>query len=374
MTVLFDPSGSQANLQEMILSASSLPGVNALMILACDANGFAPENIDGVLSSAPLPIFGGVFPALIYGKELIRQGSIVVGLPGLLETSFIPDLSNKDVNYESFLNYKAFDQPSALTMMVFVHGFSRRIGALIESLFNVFDMQMNYIGGGAGSLSLVSKPCLFTSQGMMADGAVLALLGLGSGVGVSHGYAHMCGPYRVTSSDLNVIHTLDWRPALDVYREIVEANLGMTLGEDNFFDMAKCHPFGIPRLDSEPIIRAAFHAGPDKSLRCVGEVPDGALVSILKGDESSLIRAAANSRRLALEAFPDKCEPGLKIIMDCISRVLFLGDRFREEIEVVNHGTRPTIGACTIGEIANCGTEYLEFYNKTAVVAVLEAK
>ncbi|SPF40896.1 hypothetical protein SBDP1_320012 [Syntrophobacter sp. SbD1] len=78
-------------------------------------------------------------------------------------------------------------------------------------------------------------------------------------------------------------------------------------------------------------------------------------------------------RRLALEAFPDKCEPGLKIIMDCISRVLFLGDRFREEIEVVNHGTRPTIGACTIGEIGNCGTEYLEFYNKTAVVAVLEA-
>ena len=75
MTILFDPAGSPANLQEMILSASSISGVDGLMILACEANGFTPENIDAVLNLAPVPIFGGVFPALIYGSDLIRQGS-----------------------------------------------------------------------------------------------------------------------------------------------------------------------------------------------------------------------------------------------------------------------------------------------------------
>ncbi len=88
MTILFDPVGSPANPQEMILRASSISGVDGLMILACDANGFTPENIDEVLNLAPVPVFGGVFPALIFGKDLIRQGSLVAGLPKVLETLF----------------------------------------------------------------------------------------------------------------------------------------------------------------------------------------------------------------------------------------------------------------------------------------------
>ena len=56
--------------------------------------------------------------------------------------------------------------------------------------------------------------------------------------------------------------------------------------------------------------------------------------------------------------------------IDCISRVLFLKDRFPEEIHAVRHKGLPLFGACTIGEIANSGKDYLEFYNKTAVVAI----
>jgi hypothetical protein len=375
MTILFDPVGSPANLQEMILRASSISGVDGLMILACDANGFTPENIDAVLNLAPVPIFGGVFPALIHGKDLIRQGSLVAGLPKVLETLFIPDLSNSAVDYEAFLDWKIPGDESALTMMVFVDGLARRISAFIESLFNNCGLQMNYVGGGAGSLSMTPTPCLFTNKGMKADGAVLALLGLASGVGASHGgWTHLSGPYRVTSSDRNVIHSLDWMPAFDVYREIVEAHSGITFDAGDLSGSFRLYPFGISRLESEHIVRDPVRAGPDKSLICVGEVPQGAFVSILSGDESSLIRAAGNALDLALKAFPTKCVAGLNIFITSFSRVLFLGDRCSEEIESVRHGNRPLVGACTIGEIANCGMEYLEFYNKTAVVAVLETR
>lgn len=376
MTILFDPAGSPANLQEMILSASSISGVDGLMILACEANGFTPENIDAVLNLAPVPIFGGVFPALVYGSDLIRQGTLVAGLPKVLETLFIPDLSNSAVDYETFLDWKIPGDESALTMMVFVDGFARRISAFVESLFNNCGLQMNYVGGGAGTLSMSPTPCLFTNKGMKADGAVLALLGLASGVGASHGdWTHLSGPYRVTCSDRNVIHSLDWMPALDVYREIVEAHSGTTLDAGNLLcGSFRTYPFGISRLESEHIMRDPVRACPDKSLVCVGEVPQGAFVSILSGDESSLIRAAGNALDTALKMFPTKSEAGLDIFFTCISRVLFLGDRFSEEIESVRHGNGPLVGACTIGEIANCGTEYLEFYNKTVVVAVLEAR
>ena len=61
------------------------------------------------------------------------------------------------------------------------------------------------------------------------------------------------------------------------------------------------------------------------------------------------------------------------IFMDCISRVLFLEDRFYEELNAVCKKDRFLIGACTIGEIANSGNDYLEFYNKTSVAAILES-
>jgi hypothetical protein len=48
-----------------------------------------------------------------------------------------------------------------------------------------------------------------------------------------------------------------------------------------------------------------------------------------------------------------------------------LEDRFGEEIEAVYRESTPLVGALTIGEIANSGRDYLEFYNKTSVVAVL---
>jgi hypothetical protein len=54
MVIRFDPACLLENLQEMIQSASSLPGVS---------------DLDPLLSRASIPVFGGVFPAIIYGRE-----------------------------------------------------------------------------------------------------------------------------------------------------------------------------------------------------------------------------------------------------------------------------------------------------------------
>jgi hypothetical protein len=55
---------------------------------------------------------------------------------------------------------------------------------------------------------------------------------------------------------------------------------------------------------------------------------------------------------------------------DCISRALFLEDRLGEELAAAAGGG-DLFGAMTLGEIANSSRAYLEFYNKTAVVALL---
>ena len=369
----FDEQGTKEGLQRIIsrAAARSCEKGGAVMVLACDANEFTPRGIDDILQSSPVPLFGGVFPKIIYQGHLLETGSLAVSFPGAAKTLFIPDLSDSEADYEAIMDAALPETDTARTLVVFPDGFSKRIGAFIESLFNIFGLEINYIGGGAGSMSMCKKPCLLTGEGMKSDGAVLAFLEMESGVGVSHGWELLNGPFRVTESDRNTIKTLDWRPAFDVYREIVEPHAGKRFGPDDFFGISKAYPFGILRMGTEQIVRDPFLVEKDGSLVCVGEVPEGSCVNILHGSRSSLIRAAERAATLGRQALRQGLRERLCIFMDCISRVLFLGDRFEQEIEAVVEAGLPMAGACTIGEIANRGDEFLEFYNKTAVVAIL---
>ena len=110
------------------------------------------------------------------------------------------------------------------------------------------------------------------------------------------------------------------------------------------------------------------------ALVCVGEVPVESYVDILTGDESSLVNAARKALTLSLEAYLGPANHKVFFFIDCISRVLFLGKEFEKEIQAVYQEGIPLIGALTLGEIANSGKDYLEFYNKTAVVGCMEAK
>ena len=357
--------GGFEGLTKEVLSA----GAEGLLILAADQNGFTPEIADPVLRRIPVPVTGGTFPAIIHGGAKLEKGTVVVGTSRPMTVRRVAGLSDPATEYEQLLEEEIPDVGDARTMMVLVDGFSQRIGAFIDGLFNMFGPEVNYIGGGAGSLSMEQKPCLFTNQGMAVDSAVIALLDSESSVGVCHGWESISGPHKVTESDRNVVKTLDWKPAFDVYREIVEKHSGKDFTEDNFFDIAKSYPFGIAKMGTERVVRDPLMLGENGSMICVGEVPEGSFIDVMNGDAKSLLAAAGRAHDLSHESITGNTE--LSIFMDCISRVLFLGERFEEEINAVYDDKSPLVGACTIGEIANSGGNYLEFYNKTSVVANL---
>ncbi|WP_216601397.1 FIST C-terminal domain-containing protein [Vreelandella azerica] len=106
-------------------------------------------------------------------------------------------------------------------------------------------------------------------------------------------------------------------------------------------------------------------------LTCVGEVPEGCMVKLLNGNPNTLIAAAAHAREQAMAQHKGSTPTSADwLLIDCISRVLFLGDDMTKELEAVGQG-EAVFGAFTLGEIANSGSDYLEFYNKTIVLGVL---
>jgi len=372
MIARVDRTGTVERLRVVLDEVVQAPGTQSVLLLAADGNGWTPAAVDGVVQAVPVPLFGGVFPELLYGREQLRRGFIVAGLTDRAEVQVIPRLSDPGADYERLIDDERV-RPDTRTMLVFVDGLARRVSALVEALFNVFGLQFNYIGGGAGSLSFERKPCLFTNGGLVQDAAVLATLATSSGVGVSHGWTNVAGPFQVTESDRNVIQSLDWRPALDVYGAVVEAHSGRPLLVEDFFEHAKSYPFGIIKLGSETVVRDPLMVDGAGGLVCVGEVPQGTYVRVLTGDVHSLVDAAGRALLLGTESYPGEAGPRTTLFIDCISRALFLGEQFGRELEAVYRPDTTLLGALTLGEIANSRRDYLEFYNKTSVVGVLDA-
>ena len=370
MQILFDSEGSTGSFMAHCEKLAEDPTVQAVMILGCEENPYDAAALSVFLKKMPKPVFGGIFPGIIFKDAAKQKGAVFAGFDVPVDVRSIPDIGSPLTNIDERIALFRSTVDAAQTMAVFVDGFSRRIDDLVESLFTVFGLQRNYIGGGCGALSSMDVPCVISNEGLARDAAVIAFLPFESGIGVRHGWSAVEGPFKVTEAEFNVIKTLDWRPAFEVYKEVVDAFSGESLHEENFSDLAKSFPFGINKLEGEMIVRDPFSIGEKNSLICVGGVPEGSYVSILNGNADTLIEAAVTARDEAVSQKPPSAR-SLVFFMECISRFLFLGDDFTEELRQVKTGKHNFVGALTIGEIANSGKNYLEFYNKTSVVGVM---
>ncbi|KAA0874137.1 FIST signal transduction protein [Nitrincola tapanii] len=375
MKIYFQPEADLVQFASTLSELNADAEVGSILVFACDENGWLPADLDPLLQGSAKPVFGGIFPQIIHGLQNFTQGAVCVGLQGEPAWGLVGQLSDEGANYDQPLTaladaWDALSGPA--TLLVLVDGLAGRIASLTESLFFSFGLDNNFIGGGAGSLSFQQRPCLLTPQGLVADAALVVRLPVYSGVGVNHGWQPITEPLKVTSSLKNQVKCLDWKPAFEAYRQVVENHSGVQFTENNFFDIAKSYPLGINKLDTEMIVRDPLMLNEQGDMVCVGEVPEGCFVRILNGSPESLVSAAADARARAEKVFPhtDRRAPEVALFIDCISRVLFLEDGIEKEFASVTTEL-PLFGAFTLGEIANSGQDYLEFYNKTAVVGLL---
>ena len=151
---------------------------------------------------------------------------------------------------------------------------------------------------------------------------------------------------------------------------------GRPLEPASFFEVSKAFPLGIVSEGAEDVVRDPISVGPAGELVCVGEVPENTVLNLLCGDPASLIDAAREAAHAAL------CWDGAPVraalLVDCISRTLFLEDAFDDELRAVaswsDVGEAPEfLGALTLGEISSCGDGLLEFFNKTIVAGAFRA-
>lgn len=371
MNISFDPEGSLQGFEHIISGYIHDDSVKGLLIFSCDGNGFSSQNIDPIITNVSVPLIGGIFPAIFHNGQVFERGTIVAGLSSTLHVQVLQDIESSVSEFTTLIDDSLLLTDSTKTMFVLVDGLSFNINSLIEALFDVFGLEINYIGGGAGSLTLERKPCLFTNDGLIMNSALLATTDRFCGVGVGHGLKSVSGPHRLTETQDNKILSLDWKPAYQYLKDISTPFLDD--GENDSFPMvSKYFSLGINRLDDEKVVREAAFIDENGSLVFSMAMPKNTLVDLLKSNPDSMIKAALKARDDVKSFLPSQIKSTM-IVFDCCCRKMFLEERFQEEIGAIHVKNTPMIGALTIGgEIANVGKNFLEYYNRTCVIGLLE--
>lgn len=343
--------------------------INSIVVLSSDTDALRSENFHSLLQTLQTTIFGGIFPEVIFDGKNYVSGCIVAGFGFESRCVTIPNLSDSSTDLDALIESESEDLSEHFeTAMVFVDGLSERIGDFVDALFFNLGDNVVYLGGGCGSLSFLPTPCVFSNKGVLRDAGTIAFTKQKISTGVAHGWTDISESLKVTSSARNVITELNYLPAFEVYKQVVDNHSEVEITEENFFDIAKSYPFGLHKLNAESIIRDPIHLQ-NNSLVCVGEVPEGSYLKVFHGNTESLLGGAKYAKERASENL-DIQKPNMWVV-DCVSRALYMNDRFSEELSILQPSGRQ-IGVLSIGEIACSDGLHLDFHNKTTLVGVFE--
>lgn len=351
---------------------------DCLMLLFGEKTDIDLPALFEVLNTQGILFFGGIFPGIISGDERHEQGVILKKF----KCAYPPTLV-KQLKPEMLKELDAIDLPKRekkRTAIIFLDGLTSGINYFLEQINNRLGDKVNFIGAGAGSLSLVQQPSVFCNEGFFQDAAICCIIEDEIVLGVRHGWEHLAGPLVATRTDGNVIFELNWENAFEVYKNTIESDCNGVIEPANFLDVAKGYPLGILREGAEDIVRDPISVGSQGELICVGEVPSNTVLHILKGNADNLITSAKNAYEDCRQQLGVDSSPRHTLIVDCISRTLFLEEDFSRELQAIQTqipGSEEESfaqGVLSLGEISSYGSGTLEFFNKTVVIGLVKGQ
>ena len=345
----------------------------SLLILVCNDNNFTAQQVNPLIMRAPVTIFGGIYPKLIFKNKLMEHGCIIIGFEQSVEINLITQLSTlvADEQLEQVID-QALLAHSPITnncsFLMFYDSLVSNVEDFIAYLFERLDYQVGIIGGGAGNLEFKQKPCIFTNQGLVFDAIQLVNLQKKITSSATHGWQILQGPILVSEAEQQNIISLDYQPASNLYKALIESSSEYRFNEDNFFEIAKNFPLGIERINSKLVVRDPILIN-QGNIQCVGNIPVNSMVYLLQGSVDSLLCSAEQAAILATKKIDDN-DFSATMVFDCISRVLYLEDNFSKELNLIaKHCKEQTLfGVLSFGEIVNSESGAIRLLNKSTVI------
>jgi hypothetical protein len=376
-------SGEQASREAGIRAAEqAIEGATAklLLVFASDRHDLAAL-LEGINEqSGGIPLIGCSTAGEIATDGPGDAGVVVVALGGdglSVETALATGVSGRlrEAGAEAAACVGAVDERPYQTLLLLTDGLAGDQQEIVRGAYSVAGAAVPLVGGCAGDDLKMKATAQFYGDEVLENAVVAAAVASDGplGIGVRHGWRRVGEPMLVTASSDNRVHTLDGKPALDVYLEHLQAPEHTHADAAAFTTFALTHPLGLNRRSGEEQVRFIGEADfTDRSLGMIAEVPQGALAWFMEGDSESVLAATDAACSDALAALDGRPPLGL-LAFDCIARRGVLGEEgiAHEVARVAQHaGGAPVAGFYTYGEIAR--THGVSgFHNQTLVVLAL---
>jgi hypothetical protein len=362
----FIASGTLAQLDSLLRDITHVCAPDGLVILGCVDNNIDEETADQYFRQMSVPVGGGLFPSIIHNQQVHKAGWLVYAVHGELGVTCTTDVSRDMQTGITQLSRKSDGNSDAEIRLVIVDAHATSISSFLSKEYDRSSVSTKFFGGGAGSLTSTTTRCIICNSGLLRDAAVVLRITGHCGVGVSHGWRATSPILRATSTSGNTVHELNFRPALEVYAELIKSEFHADIDPDDLIGTASMFPLGIRRLGGSIIVRDPIASTDQGGLVCVGEFDDNCFVYVLSSAMEELLASTASAVQQAEKDLGKKTEH--KIVFDCISRFLLMKDQFNSELTMLEGGVVATSGVLSIGEIASSNDGFLEFYNKTTAV------
>lgn len=256
------------------------------------------------------------------------------------------------------------------TLMLFVDGLAGKAEELVDELVAATGMQYQLFGGAAADQVRFEKTCVFNGDEILS-GAFVCVEILSEkpfGVGMSHGWNPVAGPFRVTSSTGNHLHEINGVPARELYADYATEN-ELDTSDETIFLMQNI--IGI--ADGENMkLRVPLAVEEDGTLICSTDVPEGAVVHIMRSDLDHVLACTEEAIEQASADNPSGQYAGA-LLIGCVATRLQLGDGFAATIERASKsmGSASLGGCAAFGQLARIGSSFSGRQSAASVVCLI---
>jgi hypothetical protein len=347
----------------------------ALTIFAADGNNFTKPILDPILMSLAVPVSGAIFPKIIFKDELLDKGSIVIAWYNDIAITNYKNIENTDTIKDLVgISSQSQNQKDIGEYLIFIDGAVPKLEDNLDVLYKKIGFRATFAGGGAGSLSSGSIPCIFSNDGLLGNAMQTVATNHKSKVTTTHGWQKQSGPHLVTSSNKSNLKTINYEPAIPFYKKHNALFRDHNLKDTAFSSFFNEYPLGIENLDGELLVREPIRYTED-SIEYIGNIPEYSKIHMLTGTKDSS-REEVDKELKSIKLNEEK-NTDATFIFSCALRDDADQNGASKEIKMLNKhlaSSKHVIGSLAMGEIATGPSRLLHLHNKSIVITRLSGE
>lgn len=334
------------------------------------------KELSSSLLSSDFAIFGSSTSGEILplpGEEPILEQSAVCCLLELDSEAFSVSLFEKGSISEHVLGTQIGEWGSHIFQkpgfIIAISGLKNNGEEISKGISMVSPPGTPVFGGMAGDDNIFLETYVFSEKGYSTNGAVVivfdqtqvSLTGL-----ATSGWAGVGVEMVVTSSEGNIVHTINNRPAIDLYKEY------LNIDEEILMKIGVLYPLLIKKPDGTSVLRAIMATDTDTgSLIFAGSIPQNTHVQFSSSFGYDIIEKSVRDIKDYYTNYPDV---DLIIFFSCMARLKVAGHMINDEVNMVSDLWRvPSFGFFTYGEISNDEKGNNCFFNESMTLVLIRS-